>query len=1224
MKNNKGFTLTELLATVAILGIILGIATVSYQGVSLSIKHTQYNNLLVKLESYVKEFAYDNGFVGVMYVNVEELINDGYVSADSYDGKLAILSPKNSAESVNCVQYKVESSDSDYMVSVESDDLLPIGEECPEFSRSGNDIEILCNGNTCINGAYYNGDVLLTVDFAPGKDGVIDSNSTVIWSTSGKEDVKADSVTVEEPLTSQSIIYTVKVQNDDGTYTTSTNLNFDVTAPKIVTNKVVGDKLVVNAFDETDLEYALVQGDSCDDADYQSNSEFDLTKYSYPNGSYAGNDYIICIKDSSGNVTSSPISLAKIDYYEFSLNELGKEYKTVIYDSSISKNLESVPSYESYFPYGWQKSSDGINSGPFQEYDKNLVSSSDLKYPDEDLELIPIYTRDDKTPAYVTGGNLSGGSGDELWFNATDDSGVKGYITAGDGVTCNEAAGFEDGDTSGIGNLKTDGLSGGENDEEKVTIPLSTDMSGSDYSKLCIYDNNGNLTEIELNIYKLTLNPTDSSGKLTNSSGGNVTVGELTGELNSNREEIVFFVDSTQFYQLGTPEPDENFYYKFSAWYNDIYNVSFSSMTEVYASEKNSKTAIDSNRNIYLNPKYDYIDVTPPTVDVTTTIGTSSATISIKMTDSLGTDSGLYGYEVIPLSSSCSDTSLTSFSSSKATSLATRVTTKTVSVSKATGDYRICVYDNTGGLTQKTISIIAVTYINNANIRTASTTYYYEKGNTDHSLINQTSVTGFSSDGWYSSAYKNSITGYYEGGSLVSNVSSLTSSTTLYARYTDTSYPVITLSSINQTSGTITLSTSDVGSGVYGWYYLGTSSSSSCSNYNTSSSFSMYSNSSSVKSHTVLTGGTHYFCVRDNFGNVTKNSFNVTMVSYTNSSYTSNNAVHYWKTGSGTIQTLTSKSYYTASWYNSSTGSTVSSVSSLATGTYSLSAKYTDNTNPTITLSGISTSGTISGTMSDTGSGVYGYYYLGTSSGTCPTSTSSYTKSTSISKSVSSGGTHYFCAIDNEGNRSTVASYSTIKVTYSNNGNTGSTGSTYYYVKGTSVSMVSQTSVSNYTSKGWYISGLKITSLSSLSAGTYTLTATYTKTTTSSGSDSSSDDSSSGDSNSGGSNTDSDSTTETYDCPNGVLSILGIGIVAGVYCHDLDSKVLGIYVNSLSDDCTGIVDVDYDRNYNKNYLCCPTGYESTSKFIFGTTSYENMSDGYRIYSSCAKYVVLKN
>ena len=95
MKNKKGFTLTELLAVIVILAIIIAIAVPSYMKIKKNIDENNYNNKINLIEIAGQKFAEDTNITAVF---VKELVENGYLEADDRDGNIYGLN----GEIINC------------------------------------------------------------------------------------------------------------------------------------------------------------------------------------------------------------------------------------------------------------------------------------------------------------------------------------------------------------------------------------------------------------------------------------------------------------------------------------------------------------------------------------------------------------------------------------------------------------------------------------------------------------------------------------------------------------------------------------------------------------------------------------------------------------------------------------------------------------------------------------------------------------------------------------------------------------------------------------------------------------------------------------------------------------------------------------------------------------------------------------------------------------------
>lgn len=109
--SKKGFTLTEMLAVIVLLGILMTFTVVSVAKIRENSINNLYNDKIIYVETASKEWGNDNlnGLSeGCTYVSVNALITWGYISGDN-DDKSALLDPRNNGLNLNnncvCVKY---------------------------------------------------------------------------------------------------------------------------------------------------------------------------------------------------------------------------------------------------------------------------------------------------------------------------------------------------------------------------------------------------------------------------------------------------------------------------------------------------------------------------------------------------------------------------------------------------------------------------------------------------------------------------------------------------------------------------------------------------------------------------------------------------------------------------------------------------------------------------------------------------------------------------------------------------------------------------------------------------------------------------------------------------------------------------------------------------------------------------------------------------------------
>lgn len=93
----NGFTIVELLASIAILAIIMTLGIICINIVSARILQSNYESKKSLIELKATEYASDTGF---LYTNVENLVKEGYIVADDKNDQ--VLNPVTN-ESMNCL-----------------------------------------------------------------------------------------------------------------------------------------------------------------------------------------------------------------------------------------------------------------------------------------------------------------------------------------------------------------------------------------------------------------------------------------------------------------------------------------------------------------------------------------------------------------------------------------------------------------------------------------------------------------------------------------------------------------------------------------------------------------------------------------------------------------------------------------------------------------------------------------------------------------------------------------------------------------------------------------------------------------------------------------------------------------------------------------------------------------------------------------------------------------
>ena len=298
--NSKGFTLTELIAVLVVLSIILLIAMGAYTGIQKSVLEGQYKNLVLEIEQKAEEYAADLATTDVIYINVDTLIKEGYLQAEDEKN---IYDPRDKTK-MNCIMIHVIFENGEYKAELEEKKENNDG-TCDVSQVDDLRLSLYCNGEKCNANKWYTGNITLSI---VGLEEITLANSTVEWTsllgTYVIQNAEVNNKTLEikdEKILNTTYNVTIITDNDE-TYTISQNIKIDNVAPELVVKNLNVNyqtpqylEIKANDMDGSGLEgYALVnENESCITAEYSSKSKIEVNK--------AGN-YKVCLKDKAGNI----------------------------------------------------------------------------------------------------------------------------------------------------------------------------------------------------------------------------------------------------------------------------------------------------------------------------------------------------------------------------------------------------------------------------------------------------------------------------------------------------------------------------------------------------------------------------------------------------------------------------------------------------------------------------------------------------------------------------------------------------------------------------------------------------------------------------------------------------------------------------------------------------------------------------------------------------------
>ena len=209
IKNNKAFTLTELIAVIVILSILITLSVVVFMNIRRNTLEREYTNLVSYLETKATLYAKDTG---ITTISVEDLIKEGYIKPDD---ETDIYDPRDN-KSMNCYLIKMEYKDGEYIAKL-SDDFTNEDGTCKEYTKTSGYEICRLNGNNCYSiGAdeWFNENIKLGIKDVNGLINSVDASYS--WSTNTGFTSNDKNVTTEVSLIGD-ITYKCEVKMKDET-----------------------------------------------------------------------------------------------------------------------------------------------------------------------------------------------------------------------------------------------------------------------------------------------------------------------------------------------------------------------------------------------------------------------------------------------------------------------------------------------------------------------------------------------------------------------------------------------------------------------------------------------------------------------------------------------------------------------------------------------------------------------------------------------------------------------------------------------------------------------------------------------------------------------------------------------------------------------------------------------------------------------------------------------
>ena len=207
--NKKAFTLTELIAVIVILSILVTLSVVVFMNIRRNTLEKEYTNLVSYLETKAALYAKDTG---ITTISVEDLIKEGYIKPDD---ETDIYDPRDN-KSMNCYLIKMEYKDGEYIAKL-SDDFTNEDGTCKEYTKTSGYEICRINGNNCYSiGAdeWFNENIKLGIKDVNGLINSVDASYS--WSTNTGFTSNDKNVTTEVSLIGD-ITYKCEVKMKDKT-----------------------------------------------------------------------------------------------------------------------------------------------------------------------------------------------------------------------------------------------------------------------------------------------------------------------------------------------------------------------------------------------------------------------------------------------------------------------------------------------------------------------------------------------------------------------------------------------------------------------------------------------------------------------------------------------------------------------------------------------------------------------------------------------------------------------------------------------------------------------------------------------------------------------------------------------------------------------------------------------------------------------------------------------
>ena len=376
-KKRKGFTLVELLAAIAILGVIIGISIAVFIKIKNDSLQKEYENVVSYLENAAAKYARETGYTTI---SVSDLIDDGYAMPDD---ETDIYDPRTN-ESMNCYIIVSTFENSDYKSKLK-EKLEDEDGKCKAYEKTSDYTLCKVEGNKCteddLKTTWFNDNITIGVRKDVGSNEILETSedTSIRWSSTTGASGTNSTITTNVSVVSNAT-YKAEVIKGDTT-------GFGVSPVKIDKQSPVITEVSVNS-------------------DWASKKDVTVTANDFAGSGIYG-IYLIKIKDELGNITAEANK---------ECSEIEEEYTTA------TNNKATIIGKEE----GTYKACAIDNAGNYSDDDdtKEVIVDN----TDSDIDKIELTKIPEK--AYATSVKLIGKARDDL-------SGLVAYMFSEDATKPN-------------------------------------------------------------------------------------------------------------------------------------------------------------------------------------------------------------------------------------------------------------------------------------------------------------------------------------------------------------------------------------------------------------------------------------------------------------------------------------------------------------------------------------------------------------------------------------------------------------------------------------------------------------------------------------------------------------------------------------------------------------------------------------------------------------------